>query len=45
MIYKKLNVKSKPILFADDTNIIFTKILNSNILNITIEFEHLHKWF
>jgi hypothetical protein len=47
MIYKKtVNGKSKPVLFADDTSIIFS---NSNLggfkNDVKIQFDSLNKWF
>jgi len=44
-LLKTINVKSKIVLFADDTNIIFTKISKIEYFkyDITIEFEHLNK--
>jgi hypothetical protein len=47
MIYKKPSTrKSNPILFADDTSIIFTNSKSEDFKNdINIVFESLNKWF
>jgi hypothetical protein len=47
MIYQKtINKKSKPILFADYTSIMFTNSKSEDFKNdINIVFESLNKWF
>lgn len=43
---KNINGQSKPILFADDTSIVFTSSVLEDFKNyVEIEFESLNKWF
>jgi hypothetical protein len=46
VIYQTVKDKSKPILFADGTSIIFTKSNPTDFINdVRTLFEYLNKWF